>query len=64
MTEPVERQSAGDFHDLVPWADPYIAALIEKLRNADDFSEDRQRLDAVDELPPPLGHGEPDRDIP
>lgn len=54
------------FQDLVPWADPYIAALIEKLRNSDDFS-DEEATDssaAVDELPPPLDNGDSNPDSP
>jgi hypothetical protein len=59
-----ERQPAADgFRDLVPWADPYIAALIDKLRNADDFSEEADGSEAVDELPPPIGD-DPDQDVP
>jgi hypothetical protein len=55
---------AGGFQDLVPWADPYIAALIENLRRAEDFSEEADGSDAVDELPPPLGNDQDDRDDP
>jgi hypothetical protein len=62
--KPFERHSADGFRDLVPWADPYIAALVEKLRNADDFPEEADRSDVVDELPPPFGNDQADRDIP
>ena len=51
----------GGFQDLVPWADPYIAALIEKLRHADEM-DDAETTDMVDELPPPLDNDDPDRD--
>ncbi len=37
------------FEDVVPWADPYILALIEKLRNS-DIDDDQPTA----ELPPPL----------
>lgn len=56
----------GGFEDLVPWADPYIAALIEKLRRAADFAasmeeEDSESDGPTGELPPPLnGDGEQD----
>jgi len=66
------------FNDLVPWADPYIAALIEKLRHADpdaedaednhaddtvaETDEDRWLAEAAAELPPPLDNDEPRRE--
>jgi hypothetical protein len=59
MTEPFGNASHHGFRDLVPWADPYIAALIEKLRHASDEEDEAERLEAVDELPPPLS-GDPD----
>jgi hypothetical protein len=54
MSDPFFPDSGG-FRDLVPWADPYIAALLERLRRAaaDEESEARAR-DAACELPPPL----------
>jgi hypothetical protein len=55
---------AGGFQDLVPWADPYIAALIENLRRAEDSAEEGEVSGAVDELPPPLGNDQDDRDEP
>jgi hypothetical protein len=43
------------FRDLVPWADPYIAALLEKLRRqAADEEFDTLGGDPACELPPPL----------
>ena len=45
----------GGFRDLVPWADPYIAALVEKLRRASALADDLDASDAMNELPPPLG---------
>ena len=54
----------GGFAELVPWADPYIAALIEKLRRSVEFSEKADSSDAVGELPPPLGNDDPNRDDP
>src|SRR4051812_18769893 len=56
MTDPFDARSGEAFRDLIPWADPYIAALMEKLRQA-------QRLEPTDELPPPLS-GNPDRELP
>ncbi|REK09924.1 MAG: hypothetical protein DWQ37_17630 [Planctomycetota bacterium] len=38
------------FADLVPWADPYIAALLHKLDRAAALDEAFERA----ELPPPL----------
>jgi hypothetical protein len=61
--------AAGRFADLVPWADPYIAALLEKLRRAerdraeasddcDTHGRETDNWDGCDdevaELPPPL----------
>ncbi len=40
------------FNDLVPWADPYIATLLERLGHAAAREEQRHRLRG--ELPPPL----------
>jgi hypothetical protein len=54
---------AGGFEDLVPWADPYIASLMAKLRRSMQDDEDTQleeettQLEA--ELPPPLESTEP-----
>jgi hypothetical protein len=54
MSDPLFGSSRG-FRDLVPWADPYIAALLEKLRReaADEELEAHAR-NAACELPPPL----------
>ncbi len=49
---------ARGLRDLVPWADPYIAALIEKLRR----STESELYDVRDELPPPLGSDTPEQD--
>jgi hypothetical protein len=55
MNEPRGSRKAG-FEDLVPWADPYIAALIEKLRREYESDDDTPRCEnrLVGELPPPL----------
>jgi hypothetical protein len=58
MSDSLRSQGRRGFHDLVPWADPYIAALIDKLRHAEDSDESSE----VDELPPPLDNGDPSRD--
>jgi hypothetical protein len=39
------------FRDLMPWGDPYIVALMDKLRQA-DAREEAENIAA--ELPPPL----------
>ena len=46
------ENAAGGFRDLVPWADPYIAALIEKLRRSATLGVCDDEV--VGELPPPL----------
>jgi hypothetical protein len=54
MSDPFLPNSGG-FRDLVPWADPYIAALLEKLRRAADAEQHEAELKrAAAELPPPL----------
>lgn len=58
MSEPRDRSRRTGFHDLVPWADPYIVALVEKLRRSDEGLDE----DAVNELPPPLDSRDDDRD--
>jgi hypothetical protein len=50
MSDSAPDEEADGFRDLVPWADPYIAALIEKLRRSARFDD---RGPAC-ELPPPL----------
>ena len=63
MSDRQRENPADGFQDLVPWADPYIAALIEKLRRAVEFDSDFT-LDgeATGELPPPLDSQDADRD--
>jgi hypothetical protein len=52
MSDPYDPRPQRGFRDLVPWADPYIAALIEKLRrSAESELCDNEPLG---ELPPPL----------
>jgi len=63
MGDSLDSETKRGWHDLVPWADPYIAALIEKLRQSANEDERAEHPDAVGELPPPLPGG-PDRDIP
>ena len=55
MSDPFLPRDGG-FRDLVPWADPYIAALMENLRRA--ASEQQREADARNELPPPLDRDE------
>jgi hypothetical protein len=52
MSDPFLPQPR-EFRDLVPWADPYIAALLEKLRQRAVF-EDELAARVSAELPPPL----------
>jgi hypothetical protein len=52
MSDPFQPQER-EFRDLVPWADPYIAALLEKLRQRAAF-EDELAAKVAAELPPPL----------
>jgi hypothetical protein len=52
MSDPFLPRDGG-FRDLVPWADPYIAALIENLRRS-AAQEDALDSDPRNELPPPL----------
>ena len=51
MSDPFDPRPSDGFAELVPWADPYIAALIEKLRRAADCSEPGSAV--TDELAPP-----------
>lgn len=58
MTDPYLPQQR-EFRDLVPWADPYIASLLGKLRRtaAAEYGLDAgdRRTSYLDaELPPPL----------
>jgi hypothetical protein len=46
------------FHDLMPWGDPYIVALMDKLRQADAIESADNDISA--ELPPPLDSDEGD----
>ncbi len=57
MSDSLDDNLAGGFQELLPWADPYIAALIEKLRTSPEFAD--ADVDAVDELPPPLESDNP-----
>ncbi len=50
--------SSRGFEDLVPWADPYIVALVEKVRR-DEWRE-RAASNQRAEAPPPLDNGDPD----
>ena len=61
MRDPFAPRPRETFHDLVPWADPYIVALIEKLRRTYADEEDSLPLGRA-ELPPPLDSDRPDED--
>lgn len=63
MSDPLGPRPPGGFHDLVPWADPYIAALVEKLRRSEQLEETALH-DISDELPPPLDNGEVEPESP
>ena len=56
MNHPRGPRTAG-FEDLIPWADPYISALIEKLRRECESEVDDEptgESPLASELPPPL----------
>ncbi len=57
MTDPY-LPAPREFRDLVPWADPYITSLLNKLGRAAaaerGWSEAAYESEAVGELPPPL----------
>ncbi len=46
------------FQDLMPWGDPYIVGLMDKLRRADAIEQAENRI--VAELPPPLDNDDAD----
>lgn len=52
VSDPFDPCPNGDLAELVPWADPYIAALIEKLRRA--AASGWRGSGPLDELSPPL----------
>jgi hypothetical protein len=60
VSDPFDPRPQRGFQDLVPWADPYIASLIEKLRR----SAEAGGFDAgaAAELPPPLDSQDDPRD--
>ena len=64
MKDSLRPASSGGFEDLVPWADPYIAALIEKLRRDHARGEEDEQAGMVGELAPPLDNGDKDQDAP
>jgi hypothetical protein len=53
MSDHSDPRPNDGFAELVPWADPYIAALIEKLRRAADVNGRDSAL--IDELSAPPG---------
>ena len=53
MTDPLGHHPRGIFEDAVPWGDPYILALLEKLRNSDADADEVSEADLSAELPPP-----------
>lgn len=61
MSDSYGPRPPGGFRDLVPWGDPYIVALIEKLRRTDEFERASER-EAASELPPPLDSDNPPGD--
>jgi hypothetical protein len=58
MSNPTSKSYRPVCHDLVPWADPYIAALMEKLRRSE------RRWHLLCEAPPPLGPESGDVNVP
>jgi hypothetical protein len=63
MRDPFAPRPRETFHDLVPWADPYIVALIEKLRRSYADEEDSLPPSRA-ELQPPLDSDRPDEEDP
>jgi hypothetical protein len=57
MSDPFAGRARG-FRDLVPWADPYIASLVEKLRQLAALEDDVDSRRTRGELPPPLDNDE------
>jgi hypothetical protein len=62
MNDPFDPRPEDGLRDLVPWADPYIAALIDKLRRA--VENDRRENYLIDDVPPPQDSRDSDRDDP
>ncbi len=54
VSDPWDPRPLKGFQDLVPWADPYIVALVEKLRRSAACADDDE--DALAELPPPVAN--------
>ena len=53
MSDPFDPRMRG-LRDLVPWADPYIASLVEKFRQLAALEDDVESGRSRGELPPPL----------
>ncbi len=52
MNQRTSSRHASRFGDLMPWGDPYIVALVEKLRRSAELEDAGD--EATAELPPPL----------
>jgi hypothetical protein len=66
MSEALRRRGLAGFVDLVPWADPYIASLVEKVQSEGGrLFGTRGPQPARGECPPPTftEFSNPDRDF-
>gem|GEM_PF-4789455 len=64
MTDTYRRDLKPAFQDLVPWADPYIASLVEKVRRSGSLLKGGAAGQLRNEAAPPLGTDSPDLDHP
>lgn len=63
MSEALRRRGLPGSYDLVPWADPYIASLVEKLQSDGGRLLGRSTPARAECPPPSLGSfGNPTRD--
>ena len=61
MNERKNPRRSSRFNDLMPWGDPYIVALVEKLRRSAELEEEAD-AEASAELPPPFDNDDADGD--
>jgi|EndMetStandDraft_5_1072996.scaffolds.fasta_scaffold444939_2 hypothetical protein len=64
MSEALRRRGLPGFSDLVPWADPYIASLVEKLQyEGGRLLAAGNRTVRAECPPPPFTEFSPSRDF-
>ena len=64
MSSTLRGDLGGVYFDLVPWVDPYIVGLIEKVRRSDShLLHGGNRFALLDEAAPPLDVDTPDDDV-